>query len=238
MEEREKIIETFSELSSRYEEVVDSELSTFWGWNYYAFIDFMLDQTKIEENARILDIATGTGVIPRKLTERGNLINPVNALDITYKMLRNATKKSSKLGLIDKFRFTCASAMEMPYKDGAFSLVICGLATHHMNVDELLSETYRILEDGGRLVMADVGASPMWRVPGVLFFIRILAFVYFFFKENSSRAWAEAMAVKNIRTHKDWIEDLKKRGFKDIHVQKLDSKYKWIPSPLLIKAKR
>ena len=39
MEEREKIIETFSELSSRYEEVVDAELSTFWGWKYDSFID-------------------------------------------------------------------------------------------------------------------------------------------------------------------------------------------------------
>jgi hypothetical protein len=85
-------------------------------------------------------------------------------------------------------------------------------------------------------VMADVGASPLWRIPGVLFFIRILAFVYFFFKENPSRAWAEAMSVKNIRTYDDWLDDLKKWGFRDIHVQKLDSKYKWIPSPLLIKA--
>ena len=43
MEEREKIIETFSELSSRYEEVVDSELSQFWEWNYDSFIAYMLD---------------------------------------------------------------------------------------------------------------------------------------------------------------------------------------------------
>jgi len=238
MEEREKIIKTFSELSSRYEEVVDSELSTFWGWKYDAFIDFMLDKTKIEDDERILDIATGTGVIPRKLHQRENLKNPVIALDITFKMLKNATIKSSRAGITEKVRFTCASAMEMPYKNEAFSLVLCGLATHHMNVDELLSETYRILEDDGKLVMADVGASPLWKVPGVLFFIRIVAFVFFLFRENLTRAWAEAMSVKNIRTNKDWIEDLNKWGFKDIHVQNLYSKYRWIPSPLLIKAKK
>lgn len=236
MEEREKIIETFSELSSRYEEVVDLELSTFWGWNYDSFIDFMLDRTDIVDSDRILDIATGTGVIPRKLHSRKTFKYPLNGLDITYKMLKNATKKSSQAGLQDLTKFTCASAMEMPYKNEAFTLVLCGLATHHMDVDKLLSEIHRILENDGKLVMADVGASPLWRIPGVLFFIRILAFIYFFFKENSSRAWAEAMSVKNIRTYDDWVKDLNKWGFRDIHVQKLDSKYKWIPSPLLIKA--
>ena len=238
MEEREKIIETFSELSSRYEEVVDLELSTFWGWNYDSFIDFMLDRTEIDDSDRILDIATGTGVIPRKLHNRNTFKYPINALDITYKMLKNATIKSSQAGFQDLTKFTCASAMEMPYKNGAFSLVLCGLATHHMDVDKLLSEVHRILEENGKLVMADVGASPLWRIPGVLFFIRILAFVYFFFKENPSRAWAEAMSVKNIRTYDDWLDDLNKWGFRDIHVQKLDSKYRWIPSPLLIKAKK
>jgi len=238
MEEREKIIETFSELSSRYEEVVDLELSTFWGWNYDSFIDFMLDRTEIDDSDRILDIATGTGVIPRKLHNRKTFKYPLNALDITYKMLKNATKKSFQAGFQELTKFTCASAMEMPYKNEAFSLVLCGLATHHMDVDKLLSEVYRILDENGKLVMADVGASPLWRIPGVLFFIRILAFVYFFFKENPSRAWAEAMSVKNIRTYDDWLDDLNKWGFRDIHVQKLDSKYRWIPSPLLIKANK
>ncbi len=212
------------------------ELSTFWGWNYDSFIDFMLDRTDIVDSDRILDIATGTGVIPRKLHSRESFKYPLNALDITYKMLKNATKKSSQAGYQDLTKFTCASAMEMPYKNEAFTLVLCGLATHHMDVDKLLSEIHRILENDGKLVMADVGASPLWRIPGVLFFIRILAFIYFFFKENSSRAWAEAMSVKNIRTYDDWVKDLNKWGFRDIHVQKLDSKYKWIPSPLLIKA--
>ena len=238
MKEREKIIETFSELSSRYEEVVDLELSTFWGWNYDSFIDFMLDRTEMDDSDRILDIATGTGVIPRKLHQRKTFKFPLNALDITYKMLKNATKKSSVAGFQDLTKFTCASAMEMPYKNEAFSLVLCGLATHHMDVDKLLSEVYRILDENGKLVMADVGASPLWRIPGVLFFIRILAFIFFFFKENPSRAWAEAMSVKNIRTYDDWVDDLNKWGFRDIHVQKLDSKYRWIPSPLLIKAKK
>ena len=238
MEEREKIIETFSELSSRYEEVVDLELSTFWGWNYDSFIDFMLDRTEMDDSDRILDIATGTGVIPRKLHQRKTFKFPLNALDITYKMLKNATKKSSQAGFQNLTKFTCASAMEMPYKNEAFSLVLCGLATHHMDVDKLLSEIHRILEENGKLVMADVGASPLWRIPGVLFFIRILAFIFFFFKENRYRAWAEAMSVKNIRTYNDWVNDLNKWGFRDIHVQKLDSKYRWIPSPLLIKANK
>lgn len=238
MEEREKIIETFTELSNRYEEVVDLELSTFWGWNYQSFIAYMLDNVEIDYEDKVLDIATGTGVIPRNIIDRSDLESAVIGLDITYEMLRKAVKKSEKSGVLDKIRFVCASAMEMPYQNECFSLVLCGLATHHMNVDDLLSEVNRILVDEGKLVMADVGASKLWKVPGVTFLIRILAFVYFLIKENPSRAWAEAMSVKNIRTQDDWVNDLNKWGFVNIHVRKLESKYWWIPSPLLILARK
>jgi len=238
MKERENIIETFSELSPRYEEVVDLELVTFWGWHYHDFIDFMLNRTQITSSDKILDIATGTGVVPRKLIHREELHHPVNGFDITFKMLSNAKKKVKDAEITDKVNLTCASAMQMPYKNSSFSLVICALATHHMNVDEMLSEIHRVLEDNGKLVMADVGASPLWKIPGVSFLISVLGFIYFLFKENLSRALAEAMSLKNIRTDADWIADLTKWGFSEIQVEKLDSKYKWIPSPLFIKAKK
>lgn len=236
MDDQNLIIDAFEELSPRYEEVVDAELNLFWGLRYSDFVETLLDLTPVFKEDRVLDIATGTGVIPTHISRHNGGVKSLHGLDITYGMLKRADAKYAAAELKQPFRLTCASAMEMPYAPNAFDLVFCGLATHHMNVSTLLSEMYRILDHGGRIAVADVGSAPMWRIPGVRMLLRIGAFIYFYFKENGQRAWAEALAVSNIRTKEEWNALLLEAGFEDITIRKLKSKYRWIPDPLVFHA--
>lgn len=238
MDEQNLIIETFEELSPRYEEVVDAELSLFWGWRYSDFVSTLLELTPIQEEDRILDIATGTGVIPKNIGNNNGSVRALHGLDITYGMLQRANEQYSQTSSTQPLWLTCASAMEMPYAERSFDLTICGLATHHMSVPHLLAEMHRILEDEGRLAIADVGGSPIWRLPGVKLVLRIAAFIYFYFRENSQRAWSEAVAVSNVRTKEEWHKLLIEAGFEQIHIRKLKSKYWWIPDPLVMHAKK
>jgi ubiquinone/menaquinone biosynthesis C-methylase UbiE len=238
MDEQNLIIETFEELSPRYEEVVDAELNLFWGWRYSEFVTTLLELTPIESKDRILDIATGTGVIPTTISTKKGSVRALHGLDITFGMLKRAKKHYRQANGKQPLRLTCASAMEMPYAKRSFDLVICGLATHHMSVPFLLSEMHRILEYEGRIAIADVGSSPLWRIPGVKLMLRIGAFIYFYFKENSQRAWAEAGAISNIRTKEEWHKLLLETGYEQIHIRKLKSKYRWIPDPLVLHAKK
>jgi hypothetical protein len=66
--------------------------------------------------------------------------------------------------------------------------------------------------------------------------MRVGAFFYFLFKENLTRAWAEAGAVTNLRTLEGWQAELQGVGFKDINITKLSSKYSWMPEPLSIQS--
>jgi ubiquinone/menaquinone biosynthesis C-methylase UbiE len=236
MNNKAHIIDTFTELAPRYEEVVNAELNRFWGWNYAAFVNQLIEMTPIEERGRMLDLATGTGVIPRKVIGEGIRKSPVHGLDITRSMLARAKKKTIEEAMQRKVHLVCASAMEIPYANKSFDLVTCALATHHMDVRQLLSETSRILSEGGMLSMADVGGSALWKLPIVKFFLRIAAFVYFLIKENMSRAWAEAEAVSNVRSREEWFELLVQAGFQEIKITKLKSKHRWIPEPLVIQA--
>ena len=93
MEEQDLIIEAFEELSPRYEQVVDSEL---WGWRYATFIRTLLQSTPISADDRILDIATGTGMIPTALSSGIELQQPLHGLDITYGMLQRARENFSQ----------------------------------------------------------------------------------------------------------------------------------------------
>ncbi|MCB2179544.1 methyltransferase domain-containing protein [bacterium] len=236
MDDQNLIIDAFEELSPRYEAVVDAELNRFWGLRYSDFVETLLDLTPIFPEDRILDIATGTGVIPTNIASRHGSVSSLHGLDITFGMLKRANAKYTHARFSQPLRLTCASAMEMPYANHSYDLVLCGLATHHMDVATLISEIYRVLDEGGRIAVADAGSSPMWNIPGVKLLLRIGALIYFTFKENPQRAWAEAIAVSNIRTKEEWYTILKEAGFEQITIRKLKSKYRWIPDPLVFHA--
>jgi ubiquinone/menaquinone biosynthesis C-methylase UbiE len=232
------IIQTFTEMAPNYEEIVNSELTRFWGVSYHEFIDMLIEITPIRNGAKILDIATGTGVIPIEIIKKFGSDQQIHGLDITHSMLINAHQNLEEKDLSNSANFTCASAMEIPYSQKSFDLVFCGLATHHMNVDTLLNEVYRILRDGGNLSFADVGSSKIWQIPGVKWVIGLLAYFYYVIKEGANRAWAEASAVSNVLNEEEWLYLLQKHNFRNISIKQLKSKYFWIPSPLVIFAEK
>ncbi len=47
MKENQTVQEAFTELSSHYEDTVNGELQTFWGWSYQSFVDQLVDRTEI-----------------------------------------------------------------------------------------------------------------------------------------------------------------------------------------------
>jgi ubiquinone/menaquinone biosynthesis C-methylase UbiE len=151
-------------------------------------------------------------------------------------MLARAKKKLVAGAIEGRVDLVCASAMDIPYASRSFQLVTCALATHHMDVKLLLSETWRVLRVEGVLSIADVGGSNLWKLPIVKFLLRIAAFLYFLLTENIHRAWAEAEAVSNVRSKEEWFDLLIEAGFQDIKITKLKSKHRWVPEPLVIQA--
>jgi demethylmenaquinone methyltransferase/2-methoxy-6-polyprenyl-1,4-benzoquinol methylase len=236
MKEKEAIQEAFTEMSSHYEEVVDGELNLFWGWSYHKFLEELVKHTTISPDQRILDIATGTLVIPRKILEQNVPGVKITGLDLTESMLRQGQKKLAADGIQKSINLTCADAMALPYADGSFDLVVSGLASHHMDIPLMLSEMKRVLKPGGSLSIVDVGTSPIWETRLFKAAARVIAFIYFRIKDNSSRAWAEAAAVDNLRTPEGWKNDLALVGFNKVKIIKLKSKYKWAPEPLSIQS--
>lgn len=235
LKEQQHVIDAFTDLAPNYEKKMNSELNLFWGWSYQKLIETLLESCKNLEPKRMLDLATGKLVIPRAVLSMYPSIKQLVGLDITYRMLHlgkaNLAEKSP-IGLL------CASALDIPINSKSFDLITCALATHHMDVKKLLSEIYRTLDINGTVLIVDVGASKTWLNPVVRFCIQVLAFLYFLFRENVNRAWAEAEALPNIRTTEDWRNELKAAKFSEIEIAKLKSRRLFIPDPILIQAKR
>jgi ubiquinone/menaquinone biosynthesis C-methylase UbiE len=236
MSQKDRIIQAFSKMAPDYEHTVSSELQHFWGWSYEEFLELVFNGDVFFDEESVLDIGTGTGVIPDRLVELGKVALPVHGLDITLPMLEQAMRRFEQKGVVDQIALVCATAMEMPYADETFSHVICGLATHHMSVERLLSESWRILRRGGRLTLADAGGAPSWKIPGMKLLLKLAAFIYFGVTADLARAWIEASAVSNVRTQEQWIAQLEQTGYKDINIVVVKSKHAWISVPLCIKA--
>ncbi len=236
MKRKNVIIEAFTDLSPRYEQVVDGELRKFWGWSYEGFIDNLIDLSHIKDEDDVLDVATGTAVIPRKILEKGKTKGKIFGLDITLAMLGKAAQKIKAHGSTTSIELTCGSAMAMPYQDGSFDIIVCGLATHHLDVPVVLGEMKRVLKASGRLTIADVGGSPAWRLPVISHMIRLATFIYFLPKEGFARARSEANALANVYTANEWEKMLADQGFSQISTLELPSSHFWSPSPLVIGA--
>ena len=229
------VIEAFTELAPRYQETVDRELRQFWGVGYEQFIDRLVGMIAINEGDIVLDVATGTAVIPLKIADKLEAKTQIVGLDITLAMLQYGQKNVRAVELSSCISLVCASAMNMPFVKGSFDVVICGLGMHHMDVPQMLSEMRRVLRRGGRLILADVGASAFWRSFAGIALLRVLLARYGL-THRSARGRAEIEAFPNVRTADEWRTLLSNCGFAEIEIAEFRARRPWYPCGLIIRA--
>lgn len=238
MSDNKAVKEAFSGLAPRYETVMNTELKLFWGWSYDEFVNQLIEIIPTRQEDLILDIATGTAVIPIRLSDGKNYGQKIIGLDITPSMLSFAQQKILQSNNGCDIHFTCASAMEMPFKDNIFSLITCGMATHHMDIPKLLGEIKRVLKPGGVLTLSDIGAGQYWRYLPIKAALKMLAFFYYLPAEGFARAWAETIAVSNIYTPEKWQTMVADAGFTNIEITRMAARKFWAPAAIALRAEK
>lgn len=112
----------------------------------------LLDYAAPLPQDRALDVATGTGNTAHALAP---FVASVVGLDLADLMLDHARRRAQE-DRQTNVRFVVGSAETIPFPDAAFTLVTSRHAPHHfLNLDRFLAEAHRVLEPGGRLVVAD-----------------------------------------------------------------------------------
>ena len=112
---------------------------------------------ELKENERILDIGCGTGVLTRMIADR---LNPEKGglsvgIDAAAGMIRVARKKRET----PVCRFEIAAAEDLPFENNSFDSIVSSLFFHHVPLDlkeKALSEAFRVVRPGGRLIIADM----------------------------------------------------------------------------------
>lgn len=103
--------------------------------------------------ARTLELAAGTGIVSRKL--RDGLSGDLVVTDLNAPMLDVARTKFTQG---ENVRFEIANAMELPFDDGAFDLIVCQFGVMFFP-DRAASfrEARRVLKPGGRYLLSAWG---------------------------------------------------------------------------------
>jgi SAM-dependent methyltransferase len=111
---------------------------------------------RLTGSERVLDIATGPGYIAEAFA---GIAREVIGVDLTEAMLDIARERTKERGVLN-VSFRAADAENLPFETGAFDVVVCRLALHHLLKPlDVLREMTRVCRAGGTVLVEDIYAS-------------------------------------------------------------------------------
>ena len=117
-----------------------------------ASLDLLVDLARPTSHDTVLDYATGAGMAGFTVAPD---VATVEAADELPGMLEEGKRLGAELGLVN-VAFTLVDLYSLPYKDGAFTLVVSRNAFHLLpDPATALAELQRVLSPGGRIVVLD-----------------------------------------------------------------------------------
>ncbi|MDH4986497.1 bifunctional demethylmenaquinone methyltransferase/2-methoxy-6-polyprenyl-1,4-benzoquinol methylase UbiE [Aminobacter anthyllidis] len=111
---------------------------------------------------KVLDVAGGTGDVAFRIVDASHGNAHATVLDINGSMLGVGRERAEKRGLADKTDFVEANAEELPFADETFDAYTIAFGIRNVpRIDVALSEAYRVLKPGGRLLVLEFSEVDM-----------------------------------------------------------------------------
>ena len=147
------------ELKRRSREAFDTQAATYdegmQGAHARALYPLVIEEARSAladiTQPRILDVGCGTGALAEALLEA------IPGCCMTGIDLSSAMVARARVRLAGRAEVREGDAERLPFHDGTFDLVVCNDSFHHYpNPDRALFQMWRVLGQGGSLVMGDV----------------------------------------------------------------------------------
>ncbi len=140
---------------SEFEEKIASEFQRRTGLEYKQAIAQIIEAAEPFPGMQVLDVPTGTGVIARqfvgKVGDKGRIIG----IDETPEKLEQARLAAQSARVSMRIELKAMPLEKLTFEGGSIDLVTSAMAFHRINGEKFLSEAFRVLRPGGRLLIAD-----------------------------------------------------------------------------------
>ncbi len=122
--------------------------------------DAMLDWLAPRPGQRLLDVAGGTGDIAFRFLRRASETQAV-VCDMTQDMLVTGAKRADAEALSDRLTWVVGDAMALPFPDASFDVYTISFGIRNVTrVSDALSEAFRVLRPGSRLMVLEFSQLP------------------------------------------------------------------------------
>ena len=121
----------------------------------------LIDLVRVGPRDRVLDVGTGTGLLPFSLARAKDSPASILGIDISSGMIETARRRlRDELRDDPRVRFERMDAEQLQLPDASFDVVLSGFALTHVPRPELaMREIFRVLAPGGRVGIA-LGSRP------------------------------------------------------------------------------
>jgi demethylmenaquinone methyltransferase/2-methoxy-6-polyprenyl-1,4-benzoquinol methylase len=146
----------FSNVASKYDvmnDVMSVGIHRLWK-------DAMMDWLAPRAGQRLLDVAGGTGDIALRFLKRAPGAEAV-VLDMTEPMLVEGRKRAEAEAMADRLDWVTGDAMALPFEDNSFDVYTISFGIRNVTrISGALSEAFRVLRPGGRLMVLEFSQLP------------------------------------------------------------------------------
>ena len=148
--------EVFNNVSSKYDVMNDlMSVGIHRVWK-----NTLINWLAPKENQNLLDVAGGTGDIATRFLNQAKSGN-ATILDMTESMLQEGTKRITNSPLSSRMRWVVGDAMALPFKRNTFDIYTISFGIRNVTkIDKALSEAFRVLKPGGRILILEFSKLP------------------------------------------------------------------------------
>ena len=152
----EKVQGVFSSVASKYDVMNDfMSLGIHRVWK-----DAMMDWLAPSGRQLLLDVAGGTGDISFRFLKRAGNAH-ATVLDLTEPMLTEGRKRAETVGISGQLDWVVGDAMALPFEDHTFDVYTISFGIRNVtNPKKALTEAYRVLKPGGRIMVLEFSHIP------------------------------------------------------------------------------
>jgi demethylmenaquinone methyltransferase/2-methoxy-6-polyprenyl-1,4-benzoquinol methylase len=170
----------------------------------------------------VLDIATGTADIAMELSKiKGSKITGV---DISEKMLNVGREKIVDRSLQDKITLVSGDAENLNFSKNTFDLISIGFGVRNFqNLKKGLSESFRVLRDGGTLIVLETSTpqNAFIKFFYLLFSRTFIPLIGSLFSKDKKAYKYLQKSAEEFPSGENFSQILKSCGFKDVEIMPL-----------------